>query len=372
MSVTDVVLIGGGPIGLEMAVALKDAGVEYVHVESRQIGHTISWFPRQCRFFSSPDRIAICGVPLVTADQSKASREDYLAYLRGIVEQFDLKILCYQQVTRLEPISPEAGSQGRGARFRVHTQSAAGPREYCARHVILAIGDMHRPRRLRDPQGGDVPGVFLPHVSRYFDDPHPYFRQTLLIVGGRNSAVEAAVRCYRAGARIALSYRGSQFDQQSIKYWLRPELEWLIETGAIGFYPATVPVRITPTSVWLSSTARAEPPSAPSPAIEVPADFVLLLIGYEMDQTLLGGAGVELAGENAAPVVDPQTMETSVPGLYVAGTAAAGTQIRFRLFIENCHSHVLRIARAITGNDPPHINRLAYQYVDQQPLLAES
>lgn len=335
MNHVDTLIIGAGPIGLELAVALKRLGHAYVHLESGQIGQTITWYPRQVQFFSAPDRIAIAGVPLHTVDQAKATREQYLAYLRSIVEQFDLQVNTYERVTELSR---------QAERFIVHSVSARGRHAYRARHVVLAIGDMHVPRRL------DIPGEGLPHVSHYFDEPHRYFRRRLLVVGGRNSAVEAAIRCHRGGAAVALCYRRHAFDADAIKYWLMPEIEMLIRTGRIVFHGATVPVAITPTHVTLASVDDA---AGAGPVVDVPADFVLLLTGYEMDTALLTCAGVTLEGENRGPHLDTDTMQTNVPGLYVAGTAAAGTQHRFRLFIENCHPHVDRIARALTGRPAP-------------------
>lgn len=354
----DTLIIGAGPIGLELAVALKTAGVDYIQVDANQIGHTISWFPRQCRFFSSPERIAISGVPLVTAEQAKASREEYLGYLRGIVQQFDLQVWTFERVTKITP-------QSTGSRFCVTTVRAGGQTtEYQVNNVVVAIGDMHHPRKLQRADGSPVPGADLPHVSHYFDEPHPYFGQRLLIVGGRNSAVEAAIRCYRAGAKVAISYRQSEFSD-SIKYWLKPEIEWLIKTGAIEFFPNTVPETIKGDSVILRSTSS-------DATTDVPAEFVLALIGYRMDGSLLADAGVELVGENQAPKVNIETMESNVPGLFIAGTSAGGTQMRFKLFIENCHAHVVRITKALTGSEPANINPLAYQHLHEDPMAAES
>ncbi len=347
---TDVLIVGAGPIGLELAVALKRAGVDFVHVDAGQIAQTITWYPYQTRYFSSPERIAIAGVPLVTPDQTKATREQYLAYLRGVVEQFDLRVRTYERVIHLE-----RAADG----FTVTTDRRGSTRIYHTHRVVLAIGDMHRPRLL------NIPGEDLEHVSHYFDEPHRYFRTRLLIVGGRNSAVEAALRCFRAGAEVSVSYRRDGFDEKSIKYWLLPEIRALIKAGKIGFHPRTIPTRITPQRVELVPTDASGLADADAgPARKVAADFVLLLTGYEMDTTLFEMAGVELVGENRAPRFDPETMETNVPGLFVAGTAAAGTQHRFRLFIENCHPHVSRITRAITGAAPPAelVNPAAAEY----------
>ncbi|MEM7627005.1 MAG: NAD(P)-binding domain-containing protein [Planctomycetota bacterium] len=338
MSIVDVVIVGAGPIGLELAVCLKHAGADYVHLDAGQVGQTVAWYPKQTRYFSSPERIAIAGVPLVTPDQTKATREQYLAYLHGIVEQFDLPIRTFEPVTA---VSRDAGT----GRFTV----TSAKKTYHAQHVVLAIGDMHLPRML------DVPGEDLPHVSHYFDEPHQYFRQNLLIVGGKNSAVEAALRCHAAGARVTISYRGNRFDQKSIKYWLLPEIEALIEHDQIGFVPTSHVTRIEQEHVTLRQGGK---------PVRVPADFVLLLTGYTQDKTLFESAGVTLDGDNRAPRHDPATMMTDVPNLYVAGTAAAGTQNAFKLYIENSHPHVVKIVGSITGSPPPPelVNTAAQTY----------
>lgn len=367
MEHTDVILVGAGPIGLEMAVALKEAGIDYIHLEARQIGYTISWFPRQARFFSSPERIAICGVPLLTVDQSKATREEYLTYLLGVAQLFGLNVRTYGRVTRVE----RDGGSGDSV-FTVYTRRADGEHSYRAPRLILAIGDMHRPRRLQHPTLGEVPGERLPHVSHYFDEPHPYVGQKLLIVGGRNSAVEAAIRCHRAGAHVALSYRRAALDA-SVKYWLKPEIEWLIRSQAVTFHPETLPVEITPTQVVLARAGDGRlAADFADHSTAVAADFVLLLIGYEMDSALLEMADVKLEGPSRRPVINAETNETNTPGLYVIGTAVAGTQLRFKLFIENCHSHVVRVLRHLTGRDPGHVNPLAYSRLHEDPLAAET
>lgn len=327
---TEVALVGAGPIGLEMAVALKRAGVDYVHLDAKQIGYTISWFPPQTRFFSSNERIAIAGVPLQTDDQLKCTREHYLSYLRSIVQMFDLKVNTYEPVVGIER---EADGS-----FVVKTKPAVGSRVYRARKVILATGGTDHPRRL------GIPGQDLPHVSHYFQDPHTYFQRKVLIVGGKNSAVEAALRCHHAGAQVSLSYRRNQLPEKSIKYWLLPEINGLIKSGAIPNYFDTVPVEIGPARVKLRRGNE---------TFDVPADFVLLLIGYEQDNTLFKLAGVELRGDCGAPAFCEETMETNVPGIYVIGTAVGGTQDKYRVFIENCHVHVDRVINALQGAAPP-------------------
>src|SRR4051812_39698572 len=179
MTSHDVAVVGAGPIGIELAVALKRSGVESVHFDAKQIGYTISWFAPQTKFFSSNERIAIAGVPLQTPDQNKATREEYLAYLRGIVQQFELDVRTYEPVTGIDKVAGE---------FVVSTHARSGKRTYRAPKLVLCTGGTDRPRRL------GVPGEDLPHVSHYFGDPHAYFGTELLIVGGKNSAVEAALR----------------------------------------------------------------------------------------------------------------------------------------------------------------------------------
>jgi thioredoxin reductase (NADPH) len=327
---TDLAIIGAGPIGIELAVAAKKAGMDYLHFDAKQIGHTISWFAPQTKFFSSNERIGIAGVPLNTPDQTKATREQYLAYLRTIVQFYHLEINTYEPLVGIER-QPDG--------FALTTAAREGHRRYLARHVVLCTGGTHHPRKL------DIPGENLPHVHHYFQDPHDYFNQDILIVGGKNSAVEAALRTHHAGARVSISYRKSELPADSIKYWLMPEIKDLFKTGRIQSYFDTRPTEITPSHVTLRHhDGRTS---------NVKADFVLALIGYEQDNTLFKLAGVNLVGENEAPAFDEKTMETNIPRLYVAGTATGGTQRKYTVFIENCHVHVERIIAALTHHAPP-------------------
>jgi thioredoxin reductase (NADPH) len=324
---TDVAVIGAGPIGLELAVALKQGGFDYVQFDARQIGYTISWFAPQTRFFSSNERIAIAGIPLQTVDQGKATREEYLSYLRTIVQQFDLKINTYEPVLKVTK-----SADG----FDVLTSHNGREQLYKAKHVVMCTGGTDRPRLL------NIPGEGLPHVDHYFRDPHKYFRKRLLIVGGKNSAVEAALRCAAAGAHVSISYRRDKLDPASIKYWLLPEINGLISAGKIKGYFNTMPTQITESAVHFRHLHGHD-------EISQPFDFVLLLVGYEADMTLLRNAGVELHGECQTPVFNEQTMESNVPGLYVAGCAVGGTQDKYRLFLENCHVHIPRIIAHLRG-----------------------
>jgi thioredoxin reductase (NADPH) len=326
----EVAIIGAGPIGLELAVALKKAGITYLQFDSKQIGYTISWFAPQTRFFSSNERIAIAGVPLVTVDQSKCTREQYLAYLRSVAMQFDLKINTYEPV-----INIQRDSHG----FTLTTLPQKGETQYRVKKIVLATGGTARARKL------NIPGEDLPHVSHYFADPHTYFGRRLHIIGGKNSAIEAALRSDQAGAKVSISHRRAEFDSARIKYWLWPEIAEYMKTGRIPVHFNTRPVEILPDKVILESQQGGK--------IEQPADFVLALIGYEADMTLCKLAGVELTPDSQAPKFNQTTMETNIPGIYVAGTTIAGTQSRFAVFLENCHVHVERILAALTGHQPP-------------------
>jgi thioredoxin reductase (NADPH) len=312
-----VAVIGAGPIGLELAVALKQAGIEYLQFDAAQIGATMQWYPPEMIFHSSAERLAIAGVPIQVPDQQKPKREEYLAYLRAVVQQFDLKINTYERVQSAKQLD-------RG--FELITNNAT----YRVDAVVIAIGAMHAPKLL------NVPGEDLPHVTHYFGDPHTYFGQKLLIVGGRNSAIEAAVRCQRAGAHVTLSYRRADFEPESVKFWLLPEIRSMIRDQRVRFLPNTFVREIHPGRVVLDGHG------------DVEADFVLALTGYKQDPALFEMLGVDMQGPDRKPKYDEATMETNVPGVFVAGTAISGSPVeRVRVIVEDCHVHVPRIVSAL-------------------------
>lgn len=343
----DVAIIGAGPIGLELAASLKAAGVDYLHFDAKQIGYTMSWWPRNTDFFSTSERIAIAGIPIQNNHQQRITGEDYLAYLRAIIEQLDLHVNTYEPVIHIK-------RQENG--FLLQTKPLAGEKQYFCQRVVLATGDMVKPNYL------GIPGEDLPHVSHYFTDPHHYFRKRLLVVGGKNSAVEAALRCWRSGSEVTVSYRRTHFDKQSVKNWIRPDLNTQIRNGNIAFYPATVPVEITPKHVVLAPM-KDDQRIEGEPIIH-PTDFVLLCTGFVGDSSLLEQVGGSLQGDERVPQHNPDTMETDVPGFYVAGTIAAGIQRRYRLFIENCHIHAGKITKAITGQWPEKLGTITARKYD--------
>jgi thioredoxin reductase (NADPH) len=335
---TDVVVIGAGPIGLEVASVLKRNRVSYLHFEAGQIGETIARWPRNTVFFSSPEWIAVAGIPIHTVGQQRITGERYLAYLRHVCEVLDMKVRTYERVTS---ISGEDGS------FAVRTSSIAGEREYQAAKIILAVGDMDRPRLL------GIPGEHLPTVTHYFDDPHRYFGKRLLIVGGRNSAMEAALRCWRSGVDVTVSYRREAIEERRVLSRIYLEISILFEKGQLGFLPSTVPVSIEPGAVDLEAT------DGSGRKIRHETDFVYLATGFVQDDRLYRSVGVSLIGAEERPEHDPETMETNVPGVYVAGTGVGGNQSSYTVFITTCHDHSYKILRsldrgetAITGNLP--------------------
>ncbi|PKO15256.1 MAG: pyridine nucleotide-disulfide oxidoreductase [Chloroflexi bacterium HGW-Chloroflexi-10] len=331
---TQVAIIGAGPTGLELAVALKRAGIAHLIFDAGQIGHTLTWWPRNTHFYSTSERIAISGMPLQVHDQQHPTGEQYLAYLRGVVESVDLQVNTFEPVTRIFKLD-----EG----FLVVTETIRGTHRYTVQQVVLATGGMAGPRLL------DIPGEDYPHVSHYLDDPHFYFRKDLLVVGGRNSAVEYALRCWRAGARVTLSYRKPELPKASIKPALMQDIETVVRDGKIRFLPATMPVEITPFEVILAPTDENGQPTKDE-TTSLPFDFVLVCSGYVADMGLFEQLEVTLQGEEQVPVYNPDTMETDVPGVYVLGTAVGGTQKKFSLFIETSHVHVSRILAALQAS----------------------
>lgn len=324
-----VVLIGAGPIGIEVASGLKRAGVDYLQLEKGPPASTIYSWPRHARFFSSPERVAIAGIPFSSPDQEQPTREDYLAYLRGVVEIMELDILSYHRVT---------GISGVKGSFVVEAESRKETLSVSCGEIILATGDMGEVNRL------GIPGENLPHVSHVLEDPHLYFGSRLLVVGGRNSALEAALRCFRSGVRVSLSYRRREFDRKRVNSRLHLELSILTAKGIIPFYPETVPSAITEEGVELSGGSEGKS--------FVPADFVLLATGYHADLSLFKDLGIPMDGEGV-PLYNRETMESAVEGVYLAGTAVSGARQRYKDFIGTSHYHTARIVKSLSGMDVP-------------------
>lgn len=345
----DVLIVGAGPIGIEMAVACAVNNLNAIVLEAGQIGNTIAWWAPQTRWFSSNDRISIAGVPLETIDQTKATREQYLTYLRTVIRQFGLQVHPYSKV--------ESVTKNADGIFNVVYQQRSANRRLTAKYVVLAIGGTDRPNKLC------IPGEELPHVDGYFREPHRYFQRRVVVIGGRNSAVEAALRAYHSGANVTLVYRGADLPRESIKYWLLPEIDSLIQSGRIHAHFQTVVTRITTTDVHLQKLALPNASMTANTTATVAADDVLTLVGYHQDKQLFKNSGVELIGESQHPCFDDSTMMTNVPGLFVAGTAIAGTQSsKYKIFLENCHVHIGRIISCVCGNSSTNVAKNVHSY----------
>lgn len=315
-----VAIVGAGPIGLELALELSRAGVPFVIFDKGQAAQMIYNYPPETRFFSSSDRIAIAGLPIQTIDQQKCSREQYLAYIRSAIMQERVVVNSYEEVLEIERLAKG---------FVLKTSLG---KSYSARYVVLATGGTSKPRLL------GVEGEDLPHVFTKMDDPHCYFQKRVVVIGSKNSAAETALRCSQAGAEVSLIVRRKDFDSEHIKYWILPELKTRIACGEIAAYFQSCVKKILPGSVSIACAGE---------MTEIPADFVIKAIGFVADMSLFEQLGVPLIGDQRAPEYNEKTMETKVPGLFVAGTIVAGTQNRYRLFIENSHVHVDRILETL-------------------------
>jgi thioredoxin reductase (NADPH) len=330
----DFVVVGAGPIGLETAAALCEEGLRVLVVDAGPVGATIArTFPPQTRFFTSPERLAIRGWPVASTTQEKTTGEEYLAFLRAFVTGKGLHVRTFQRVVAID---------GHRGDFAVTTETPDGVWTVIGcRAIVLASGGTDHPRTL------GVDGEDLAMVHHYLGDPHRFFDRTVLVVGGRNSAAESALRLYRIGARVHLVHRQAALYER-IKHWIRPDLVSLIEEGEIVAHMSRVVQRFEPGLVFLSDPAE---PGVTTDEVRV--DDVVLQLGFEQDSTLFTIAGVDVDQGSGAPVIDPHTMESSVPGVYVVGTATAGTQQQFDVFIENSHQHADRVVAATTGRPAP-------------------
>jgi thioredoxin reductase (NADPH) len=326
MSVRDVLIVGAGPSGLATAIAAKQQGLDYVIVEKGVLVDAIFHFPVHMVFFTTPELLEIGGLPL-TSPNDKPTRLEALRYYRRVVDAYGLQISFHETVTAIERDDDH---------FAVTTTDERGvTRARHARAVVLAIGYYDTPNYL------GVPGEDLPHVSHYYDDAHPYYRRRVVIVGGKNSAAEAALELFRGGAHVTMVHRRAALGD-SIKYWVKPDIENRIKEGSIAARFETCVVEITPTHVVVEGAGLR------GQRDEIPADAVFLLTGYHVDTNLLRGAGVRVDPESLKPEYDAETFETNVPNLFVAGGAIAGKQTG-TIFIENGRFHGQRIINLLAA-----------------------
>jgi thioredoxin reductase (NADPH) len=320
MSVRDLIIVGAGPSGLSAAIAAKRHHLDYQVVEQGVLVNSIYRFPPQMVFFTTPELLEIGGLPFMSPFE-KPTRAEALNYYRKVVDAHDVSIAYEETVTA---ISREDEV------FAIETRSSRGVRRVRhAKHVVLAIGYFDHPVML------GLPGEDLPHVHHYYSEAHVYYRRRVVVVGGANSAAEASLEMYRAGAHVTLVHRGAEL-KSTIKYWVRPDIENRIREGSIAARFNTHVCEIRPTSIVVTG---------PSGVDELPADAVLLLTGYRADQELMARAGVTFGSRNA-PTFNPETFETNVPGLFVAGGAMAGDDTG-TVFIENGRFHGEKIVEVI-------------------------
>jgi thioredoxin reductase (NADPH) len=322
--------VGAGPSGLATAIAAKQHGLEYAVIEKGVLVNSIFNFPTHMVYFTTPELLEIGGLPLVTPFE-KPTRLESLRYYRRVVDTYGIQASFHREVT---------GIARQGDVFVVTTASvppgshrANGSEDrasWHARAVVLAIGYYDIPNSL------GVPGEQLPHVSHYYKEPHPYYRQRVVVVGGKNSAAEAALELFRAGAHVTLVHRRATLGD-SIKYWVRPDIENRIKEGSIAARFETHVVEIRPDVVVVDRGGVRD---------EIPANAVLLLTGYRPDVDLMRRAGVRCDAETLAPELNPETFETNVPNLFIAGGAVAGRNTG-SIFIENGRFHGERIIKVL-------------------------
>ncbi len=321
----DLIVIGAGPAGLGVAIAAARAGLDYEVVEKGALVNSIYRFPRGMTFFTTPELLELGNLPFVTP-YAKPTREEALQYYRRVADTHRLAVAFGE---RVESIGREAGA------FVVTTQverPGGEPlrKDRRAPSVVIATGTYDQPNAL------GIPGEELPHVSHYFDEPHGWHRRRVVVVGGSNSAAEAALALFRAGSIVTLVHRRERLSG-SIKYWVKPDIENRIAENAITARFETEVVRIGSGSVEVEGPGGRE---------ELPAEAVFLLTGYRPDTGLLERAGVRVDARTLQPEHDPQTLETNVPGLFVAGALVAGSEGN-RVFIENGRFHGTTVVKTI-------------------------
>lgn len=315
-TILDSLIIGGGPAGLAVAHSFQQAGVNCRVYEQGPLAWHIAQYPTFMRFFSTNENLEIAGFPLGNTSE-KPSREEYLHYLTTFVRYHKLPVETYAPVSGIRRL--EDGT------FAVSIAREGRPEEEVrARTVVCAVGAWDAPRKL------DVPGADLPKVRYRFTETHEYTGKRVLVVGGRNSAVETALILWRAGAEVALSYRREEFTGRGLKYWLRPDIENRIAKGEIRGFLGSHVHRIDWDTVEIMTKDG---------AVEtIGNDFVLPMLGYDPPVDYLESLGIELEPESNRPNHDPETLESNIPGLFIAGVITYGN-VSGHVFIENSRHH---------------------------------
>jgi thioredoxin reductase (NADPH) len=331
----DLVIVGAGPCGLAAAISAQRAGLKPLVIESQVAVSTIAAYPAYVRFFSTAEKLAIGALPFVIATE-KPSRRDALAYYRAAVLHFAIPLRQRERVTAIEALP---GGEG----FTVRSRTQAGEeRQTRTRAVVVATGYFGSPNRI------GVPGEDLPHVSHTYHEGHEAFLQDAVVVGGGNSAAEAALDLWRSGARVTLVHFGPTFDKK-IKPWVLPDFSNRVKEGLIG-------------ARWNARVAAIEPEHVvirtPEGQDRLKADRVYIMTGFAPSLDLLRETGVPIDDETGIPKHNPETLETSVPGVYIAGVVVAGYDAN-KVFIENGRYHGDRIIAHLLGKRAPSEPKLS-------------
>jgi len=319
----DVLVIGAGPTGLACAIDAQKAGFRVVLVDKGCICNSLFHYPSHMTFFTTPELLEIGGIPFPSPNP-KPSRNEALQYYRLVAAYYKLDARQYHRVEKV------TGSNGD---FTVHIEDRFGrPTLLRARKLIIATGYYDLPNFM------SIPGEDLSKVHHYYNDPHPYFNTDVLVIGGKNSAAIAALELWRSGARVTLVHRHEGMHRH-VKYWIKPDIENRIKNGEIRACFNSQVVEITPDYVVIEKPEGRE---------TLKNDFVFAMTGYHPDFEFLEGIGVRFEGPDRRPICDPETLESNVPGVFLAGVIVAGSRTN-EIFIENGRFHGAQIARALSA-----------------------
>jgi thioredoxin reductase (NADPH) len=319
----DLLVVGAGPTGLACAIEAQKAGLRVVLVDKGCVCNSLFHYPAHMTFFTTPELLEIGDIPFPSPNP-KPSRDEALQYYRLVAAHYRLDIRQYHRVERVE---------GASGAFTVHTEDRFGrPGALHARNLAIATGYYDLPNHLH------IPGEKLSKVHHYYDDPHPYFEMDVVVIGGKNSSAIAALELWRSGARVTLVHRGSEMHRH-VKYWIKPDIENRIQNGEIKAYFNTRVVEITPDTVVVETPQGCE---------TLKNDFVFAMTGYHPDFDFLARLGICFEGPDRLPVCNRETLESNVPGIYLAGVIVAGSRTN-EIFIENGRFHGRQIAVALAA-----------------------
>ena len=321
MNTYDIICIGAGPTGLATAIEAKRAGMRPLVIDKACLCNSIFHYPVNMVFFTTPELLEIGDLPLVCTGE-KPTRIEALKYYRRTAEHYELEMRLYEQVLRVD---------GQDGNFTVVTTTEKGTEDrYQGKKIAVATGYYDLPNQL------GIPGEDLPHVSHYYTEPHAYWKQEVVVIGGKNSAAEAALDLYRNGARVTLIHRGKELGK-TIKYWVRPDIENRIKAGQIQSLLEARVDEITRDEVVVEHHGQTR---------RLPAKQVFALTGYHPDFSFISGLGVHLDPESRRPALDPNTLESNVPGIHLAGVVIGGRHTG-EIFIENGRFHGKQIIQAL-------------------------